>query len=106
MNALWAACSFKFVALCYYEYLSEQLCQLKQNLASEIAYPGNDTAELQKNRKKLLAWLKNTPVYLILQWFDAVEEVKVSAKLLSKLWTTEIKASDRLILEKLGVPDL
>ena len=94
----------QFVALCYYEYLSERLRQIKQALASEISDPGKETAEILKNKKKLLSWLKNTPVYLALQWFDAVEEVKVSTKLLSKRWTTEITARDRLFLEKLGVP--
>ena len=94
----------QFVALCYYEYLSEQLRQIKQALSSEIADPGNETAEILKNKKKLLSWLKNTPVYLTLQWFDAVEEVKVSSKLLSRRWATEITVRDRLFLEKLGVP--
>jgi len=94
----------QFVALCYYEYLSEQLRQIKQTLSSEITDPKGDTAEILKHKKKLLSWLKNTPVYLTLQWFDAVEEVKVSTKLLSKRWTTEITARDRLFLEKLGVP--
>ena len=94
----------QFVALCYYEYLSEQLRQIKQALSSEITGPGNEPAEILKNKKKLLSWLKNTPVYLTLQWFDAVEEVKVSSKLLSKRWTTEITVRDRLFLEKLGVP--
>ena len=94
----------QFIALCYYEYLSEQLRQIKQSLVSEIADPGNEAAEALKNKKKLLSWLKNTPVYLTLQWFDAVEEVKVSTKLLSRRWTTEITARDRLFLEKLRVP--
>lgn len=94
----------QFVALCYYEYLSEQLRRIKQSLASEIADPENETAEILKNKKKLLSWMKNTPVYLTLQWFDAVEEVNVSTKLLSRRWTTEITARDRLFLEKLGVP--
>ena len=94
----------QFIALCYYEYLSEQLRQIKQSLVSEIADPGNEAAEALKNKKKLLSWLKNTPVYLTLQWFDAVEEVKVSTKLLSRRWTTEITVRDRLFLEKLGVP--
>ena len=94
----------QFVALCYYEYLSEQLRQIKQALSSEITGSGNEPAEILKNKKKLLSWLKNTPVYLTLQWFDAVEEVKVSSKLLSKRWTTEITVRDRLFLEKLGVP--
>ena len=94
----------QFVALCYYEYLSEQLRQIKQLLASEIAAPENETADILKNKKKLLSWLKNTPVYLMLQWFDAVEEVKVTTKLLSRRWTTEITARDQLFLEKLGMP--
>jgi hypothetical protein len=94
----------QFIALCYYEYLSEQLRQIKQALSLEIADPGNETAEILKNKKKLLSWLKNTPVYLTLQWFDAVEEVRVSSKLLSRRWTTEITVRDRLFLEKLGVP--
>ena len=66
------------------KYLSEQLRQIKQALNSEIANPGSEAAEILKSRKKLLSWLKNTPVYLKLQWFDAVEEVRVSAKLLSR----------------------
>lgn len=93
----------QFVSLCYYEYLSERLRQLKQTLAAEIESE-EDTAQVQKNKKKLLSWLNNTPVYLTLQWFDAVEEVKVSAKLLSRRWTTEITERDRMFLEKLGVP--
>ena len=94
----------QFVALCYYEYLSEQLRQIKQSLASEIAAPENESAEQLRLKKKLLSWMKNTPVYLMLQWYDAVEEVNVSTKLLSRRWTTEITARDRLFLEKLGVP--
>ena len=94
----------QFVALCYYEYLSEQLRQIKQLLASEIAASENETADILKYKKKLLSWLKNTPVYLTLQWFDAVEEVRVTTKLLSKRWTTEITARDQLFLKKLGVP--
>ncbi len=92
----------QFVALCYYEYLSEQLQQIRQTLASEITDPGNETADILKNKKKLLSRLKNTPVYLTLQWFDAVEEGTVSTKLLTKRWTTEITARDRPLLEKQG----
>ena len=91
----------QFVALCYYEYLSEQLRQLKKSL--ELESSGNGTAQEQSRKKKLLTWLKNTPVYLILQWFDAVEMVKVSSNLLSKRWSTEISERDRLFLEELGV---
>lgn len=50
----------QFVALCYYDYLSEQLRQMKQSLASEIAKLENEAAEILKIKKKLLSWLKNT----------------------------------------------
>lgn len=93
----------QFIALCYYEYLSEELRRIKDSLASGIADPKDETSETLKQKKKLLSWLKNTPVYLTLQWFDAVEEIKVSTKLLSKRWTTEITARDRLFLEELGL---
>ena len=53
--------------------------------------------------EKLKSWLKNTPIYLILQWFDAVEEVSVSTMLFSKRWSTGITARDQLFLEKLHV---
>ncbi len=94
----------QFIALCYYEYLSNQLRRIKHSLASEIADSEHETAETLKLKKQLLSWLKNTPLYLILQWFDAVEEVRVSTKLLSRRWTTEITARDRLFLEILAVP--
>ena len=47
--------------------------------------------------------MENTPVYLQLQWFDTVEEVKVSSELRNKRWNTEITARDALYLEKLGM---
>ena len=42
--------------------------------------------------------------YFSKEWFDAVEEVNVSSKLLSKRWTTELTERDRMFLEKMGVP--
>ena len=87
-----------------YEHPSEELRKLKQSLAVEINSE-EDTSRVCKVKKRLLSWLKNTPVYLTLQWFDAVEEVTVSAKLRSKRWSTEITERDRMFLEKLGVGD-
>lgn len=92
----------QFVSLCYYECLSEQIRRMKQSLGVETGTPSHDTKERIKADKKLLSRLKNTPIYLTLQWFDAVEEVKVSSKLLSKRWTTEITERDSLFLEQLG----
>ena len=47
--------------------------------------------------------MNNTPAYLQLQWFDAVEEVKISSELRSKRWNTEVTERDRLYLTKLGM---
>ncbi len=94
----------QFIALCYYEYLSEQIRQLKMSLGKENGEPAHDNKDTLNRENKLKTWLKNTPVYLVLQWFDAVEEVRVSTKLLSRRWTTEITGRDQLFLDKLGIP--
>ena len=53
--------------LTYYEYLSEQLRQIKQSLAAEIANPEGEISQTLMIKKKLLSWLKNMPAYLTLQ---------------------------------------
>lgn len=96
----------QFVALCYYEHYSELLRQMKQSLARENGDPEHDLNENLKLEAKLKTWLSNTPVYLTLQWFDTIEEVRVSTKILSKRWSTEMTQRDRLFLEKLGMQHL
>jgi len=93
----------QFVALCYYEYLGNEVRNVKQPLGIKNGDPKHDTEAVLKLERKLKGWLDNTPIYLILQWFDTVEGVKVSSKLLTKRWTTEITARDKLFLDKLGV---
>lgn len=39
------------------------------------------------------------------EWFDTVEEVRISSKLRAKRWTTEITKRDRLFLQKLGIAE-
>ena len=94
----------QFVALCYYEYLAKQIRNMKADLAKQPA-DKELSSEEKKKRDKLLVWLNNTPLYLILQWFDTREEVKVSSKVLSKRWSSTCTARDRLFLEKLDVPE-
>lgn len=93
----------QFVALCYYEYLSEEIRRIK----GELAKQNNDGKSVSKKRLeeegKLKSWISNTPLYLQLQWFDTQENVNVSAKLKNRRWTTEITERDHLYLEKLGV---
>ncbi len=91
---------FALVSNCEKE-LFECLLKYRRRETIEFFF---ESAEQLRLKKKLLSWMKNTPVYLMLQWYDAVEEVNVSTKLLSRRWTTEITARDRLFLEKLGVP--
>lgn len=92
----------QFVSLCYYEYFSEEIRKLKRLLESETN-GGELAKEELKVTKKLAAWVNNTPLYLQLQWFDTVEQVKISSKLRSRRWNTEVTACDALYLEKLGV---
>jgi len=93
----------QFVALCYYEHLSNEIRNMKKLLGVKNGDPAHDTAAILKLEKKLKGWLDNSPIYIVLQWFDAVEGVKVSSKLISKRWTTEITSRDKLFLDKLGV---
>jgi len=65
--------------------------------------PEHDASANIKLEKKLKAWLDDSPIYIVLQWFDTIDGVKVSSKLTSKRWTTEITSRDRLFLEKLRV---
>lgn len=92
----------QFVSLCYYEYFSEEIRKLKKLLDTEINSGDLNSAEL-KITKKLNNWVKNTPLYLQLQWFDAVESVEISSKLRSRRWNTEVTACDALYLQKMGV---
>lgn len=92
----------QFVELCYYEYFANKIRELKKELRSQESSGLLGSEEL-KQVKKLRSWIENTPLYLQLQWFDTVEEVKVSSELHSKRWNTEVTARDRLYLEHLGV---
>jgi transposase len=93
----------QFVALCYYEYLSNEIRNMKKLLGVKNGDSVHDVAENLALERKLKNWLENSPIYLVLQWFDTVEDVKVSSKLHSKRWTTEITLRDKMFLEKMGV---
>jgi hypothetical protein len=93
----------QFVALCYYEYLSDEIRSMKKVLGVKNGNPDHDEANNLSLEKKLKSWLDNSPIYSLLQWFDTVESVKISSKLVSKRWTTEITSRDRMFLKKMGV---
>jgi hypothetical protein len=93
----------QFIALGYYEYLSNEIRGMKDTLGVPNGEPVHDSAANIKWEKKLKAWLDNSPIYLVLQWFDTIEGIKVSSKLSVKRWSTEITTRDKLFLDKLGV---
>ncbi|GHV37362.1 hypothetical protein FACS1894187_13890 [Synergistales bacterium] len=93
----------QFITLCYYEYLSNEIRNVKKSLGAKNGDSKHDVETNLVLEKKLKSWLDNSPVYLVLQWFDTVESVKVSSKLLAKRWTTEITLRDRMFLDKMGV---
>ena len=93
----------QFVALCYYEFLSEKVRRIKLELGKADDESVQKPKQLIKLEKKLLSWLENTPLYLQLQWFDVIEGVQISSKLKSVRWATETTARDKLYLEKLGM---
>jgi transposase len=102
-NTLRGRMFVQFIALCYYEYLSNEIRNMKPVLGVKNGDPEHDTAANLKLEKKLKVWLDDTPIYIVLQWFDTIEGVKVSSKITSKRWTTEITLRDKMFLEKLGV---
>jgi transposase len=93
----------QFVALCYHEYLSEEIRKMKLTLGVSNGDPLHDTKKVLDLEKKLKYWLEESSIHTVLQWFDTVEGVNVSSKLANKRWTTEITQRDRLFLEKLGI---
>jgi len=93
----------QFVSLCYYEYLSEELRNIKHTLGKPNGDAAHDNDKNIKDERRLRSWMENTPIYLQLQWFDTVESVKASTKLKSRRRTTEITSCDAIYLDKLGV---
>jgi transposase len=96
----------QFVALCYYEHLSEEIRKMKLTLGVANGDPLHDTKKVLDLEKKLKHWLEESSIHTILQWFDTVEGVSISSKLAKKRWTTEITQRDKLFIEKLGIGGL
>jgi hypothetical protein len=93
----------QFVTLRYYEYLSEEIRNMKKLLGIKNGDPVHDESANLSIEKKLKIWLDNSPIYLVSRWFDTVDCVKISSKLASKRWATEITLRDRMFLKKMGV---
>ncbi len=93
----------QFVALGYYDYLYKKLKDLKAVLGKPNGDVRHDLKENLKEEDKLLKWLKNSSLNEILQWFDAVDLVRLTGKKHRHIkLITETTKRDRLFLEKIG----
>ena len=93
----------QFVALCYYEYLSNKIRGLKAILGVKNGDYSHDLKQNLKKEKVLKAWLNSTSIQEILDWFDAIEKVDVSTEYAKQSWTTEVIERDKLFLKMLGI---
>ena len=93
----------QFVTLCYYEYLSRAISQMKNTLAIPNGDHDHDLQQNLKAEKKLLDWLKHTSIERIFAWFDCTEQTTVNTDMAHRRWQTEATSRDRLFLSKLGV---
>ena len=93
----------QFVALCYYEYFSRRIRELKAGLGARNGVREHDLKANLDREKALRLWLDNTSVQEIFDWFDAVEKIDVATPYARQIWTTEVVARDRMFLEKLGI---
>jgi hypothetical protein len=102
-NTLRGRMFVQFIALCYYEFLSEEVRKMKADLGDTLDKSNPKTKKQIDLERKLKSWLENTPIYLQLQWFDVIEGVEISSKLKSSRWSTPITLRDRMYLERLGM---
>ena len=93
----------QFVALCYYEYFSRKLREIKSTLGIKNGDHDHDLKVNLDKEKALKNWLDNTSIQEIFDWFDAVEKVDVTTPYAKQAWTTEVIERDRMFLKKLGV---
>lgn len=93
----------QFVAFGYEEYFQNAINDLKSTLAVPTGDPQHDKSDTFKKEKALLNWLNKMSVAKLFDWFDTLQETRVSSKAGKARWKTETIERDRLFLTKLGV---
>lgn len=96
----------QMMALGYREFLYQRLREVKKQLDAEIKAGQLPEGEL-KIRRKLRTWLRGSSLQEILEWFDAIELLKLvkpdSYPARTICITTETTKRDELFLRMLGV---
>ncbi len=93
----------QFVALCYREYLLQEIDRIKTDLETSIA-DEKDPAAKKTLEKKLLAWMNDRDLHAQLTWFDAMETDEAHKGMSSLRWNPETLKQDNLYLSMLGLP--
>ena len=93
----------QFIALSYYDYLYKKIKDLKSKLGKPNGDAKHDLKQNLKEENSLLKWLRNTSLNEILQWFDAVDLIRLTGKKHQNLnLITETTKRDRMFLENIG----
>ena len=89
----------QFIALSYYDYLYKKIKDLKSKLGKPNGDAKHDLKQNLKEENSLLKWLRNTSLNEILQWFDAVDLIRLTGKKHQNLnLITETTKRDRMFL--------
>jgi hypothetical protein len=75
----------QFFALCYYEYQSNEIRNMKKLLGVKNGDPAHDAAENLALERKLKSWLENSPIYLVFQWFNTLMTLKCHLSYFKKM---------------------
>lgn len=94
-----------FEALSMHETFESKVNYMKTILALPKGDKDHDKAEIFKQERELKKWVEQTSLHNILEWFDAVETVKVKSSDKAVEWTTSTSKRDQLFLEMLGMGD-
>ena len=93
----------QFIALGYYDYLYKKIKDLKSTLGVPNGDARHDLKQNLKEETSLLKWIRNTSLNEILQWFDAIDLIRLTGRKHQNLkLITETTKRDRMFLEKIG----
>lgn len=90
----------QFIGLGYHCFFAKKVLELKRTLGTEKE--GKTKADLELE-EKLRIWLEQRSLVQILDWFRAVDFVRVTGDTSRISWSTETTRRDELFLKLLGV---
>ena len=92
----------QFLAQSMHESFATMLRTLRDSLAVPNGDAEHDSSDNLKLENQLKNWLNKTSMNGVLQWYDAIEQIKADTTI-KRTWRTETTKRDRLFLDKLGI---